>query len=275
MKLVLSFVLLALLVALPARATVIITPSLFGNSSQMPGSFDDFTFFGNPIQFPSTGPDISDNYESGVATQPTLLTDFVAHVGADAQYTYGAQNDGATNYNPAYGTINTPAAPGLPNGIVGPQKTGILYSTALSAPDLVRFTLGPSTSNFDFGDFDVYVMISNAPTSGLNDEDLLARIYDPTGAVALTPSITFSLADATTTTGTATFAEFHITGAVSGDILQLGATSGNLNSASYISGVSFKSNAVSEPSTKAMLLGGLVLIGLVFRRVRKLAASRA
>ena len=271
MKLNPSILLLALLAALPAQATVLISGSLFGNSSTMPGSPLNYTFFGNPVQFPSSGPDISDNYYSGgnpnLPSQPTQLVNFIAHVGANAQYTYGAQNnDGATDYNPAYGTITAPG------GFAGAQKTGILFSAATSAPDLVRFTLGAPTPSFNFSDFDVYVMISNAPTSGLSDADLVAKLFDQTGAVALS-SLTLSVTDdGSNATNTANFYDFHITGGVSGDILQLGAI-GSPGDSAYLSGVSFKSNTAPEPSTYAMMIGGLAL--LAFWQSRKRFAFRS
>lgn len=253
-----GFLFLALLASVPAHAAVVITASSAGNSSQMPGSPTDFTLFGNPTQF-----SLTNHYQDGVATQPTILNDFQAYAGADAQYSYGAQNDaGATNYNPAYGSITTPG------DIDGTQKTGILYSRSADAPDLVDFTLGGG-STFNYADFTVYVMISNAPASGLDDAQLFASLYDPTGAVALATASPLVI-DATTTVGTATYEEFHITGASAGDILSLGALSANGNAA-YLSGVSFQSNAAPEPSTWAML--GLGLGVLAFFQRRRLALA--
>jgi hypothetical protein len=264
MKLKTGLLLLGFLAVVPAYAAVTITPSVYGTSSTMPGSPTDFTFFGNPTQFPSSGPDITANYESGVATQPTLLNDFQASVGANAQYTYGVQNDGITNYNSAYGSITTPSA------IDGTQKTGILYSRSSGPqPDLVNFLLGGG-STFSYSNFDVFVMISNAPGSGLSDSAILANVYDATGAVDLA-SFTLGVTDiGSNPTGTAEFYEFSITGASAGDILELGATGANGSSA-YLSGVSFKSNVVPEPSTWMML--GLGLAALAFQQRRRAKAS--
>lgn len=225
----------------------------------MPGSSTDFTLFGNPSQFSG----LVHNFEAGTATQPTLLNDFQVFAGSNAQYSYGAQNDaGSTNYDPNYGSITTPG------DIDGTQKTGILYSQNASAPDLVDFILGGG-STFNYADFDVFVMISNAPSSGLDDAQLFANLYDPTGAIALATASPLVI-DGTTTVGTATFEEFHITGAKAGDILSLGALSGDANAA-YLSGVSFQSNPAPEPSTWTMI--GLGLATLAFLQRRRLASA--
>jgi hypothetical protein len=268
MKLSLKLALAALVLAVPAHAGVLITPSLFGNSSTMPGQITDFTFFGNPLQFPKGDGSITYNYTSGTATQPSLLTDFIPVVGANATATYGAENNvGGTNYNPAYGSITDPA------GTL--EKTGTIFqnsSLGSTANDLASFILGPNTGTFNFADFTVYVMISNAPGAGLNDIDLSAQVEDATDAVGLTPVVSMSIVDNTTTVGTATFAQFHITGAASGDVLQLGAV-GAAGTSPYLSGVSFKSNAAPEPSTTAMIAGSMVLLALGLRQARRATAT--
>jgi hypothetical protein len=272
MRLTFNFVLLALLVAVPARATILISPGTITSSSTMPGQLTDFTFFGNPLQFPAGVGSVTHNYTSGIAMQPSLLTDFIPVVGSNATATYGAQNNtGGVNFNPAYGSITDPA------GTL--EKTGIIYGAAAPSgvttdPDLVSFILGPNTGTFNFADFDVYVMVSNAPGAGLSDTELLASVEDATGAVGLTPTVGFSITDNTTTVGTATFADFHITGASSGDVLELGAVA-TPGTTPYLSGVSFRSNttAAPEPSTNALMLGGLAMLGLLFRRGRTLASN--
>ena len=90
------------------------------------------------------------------------------------------------------------------------------------------------------------------------------------GAVDLA-SFTLGMTDiGSNPAGTAEFYEFTITGASAGDILELGATGANGSSA-YLSGVSFKSNAVPEPSTWAMM--GLGLAALAFWQRRRLSSS--
>lgn len=272
MKLNSGLLLVGLLAVLPVHATVVISPALFGNSSTMPGDVTDFTFFGNPLQFPGGDGSITHNYTTGTATQPSLLTNFIPVVGVNATATYGPENNvGPTNYNPQYGSIKDPA------GTL--EKTGIIYQNAVlgatglgnEAPDLVSFILGPNTGTFNFADFNVYVMISNAPNAGLNDLDILAQVYDATGAVGLTPVIPFAVTDNTTTVGTATFVEFTITGAASGDVLQLGAI-GAPGTSAYLSGVSFHDpTAAPEPSTNAMILGSLALLAFGLHRSRRQA----
>jgi hypothetical protein len=256
MKFKTGLLLLGMFAAVPAYAAVTITPTVYGTSSVMPGSPSDFTFFGNPTQFATTKA-----LEDGVATQPTILNDFQAFAGADAQYTYGVQNNlpGTT-----YGSIGTPG------GVDGSQTTGILYSRSSGPqPDLVDFLLGGG-NNFDYSSFDVFVMIANAPGSGLSDSALSANVYDMSGAVDLA-SFTLGVTDiGSNAAGTANFYEFTITGAAAGDILELGATGAN-NSSAYLSGVSFKSNSVPEPSTWAMI--GLGLAALAFRQRRRATSS--
>jgi hypothetical protein len=166
------------------------------------------------------------------------------------------------NYNSQYGSITTPGSAD------GTQKTGIVYSRSSSAPNLVDFLLGGG-STFNYSNFNVFVMISNAPGSGLDDSSVSASLYDMTGAVSL-GSLTLAVADGTTTVGTATFEEFTITGGAAGDVLELGANSANGNAA-YLSGVSFQSVAAPEPSIWAML--GLGLVAVAFWQRRRTASS--
>lgn len=261
MKFKTSLLLLGLVITLPAYGAVTITPSVYGVSSAMPGSSTDFTLFGNPSQFPSGSTGITKNLETGVATQPTILNDFQVFAGANAQYTYGVQNNTSGT---TYSSITTPG------GIDGNQTTGILYSRSSGPqPDLVDFLLGGG-NNFNYSDFTVYVMIGNAPGSGLSDQAIIANVYDSSGAVDLS-SFTLGTTDiGANPAGTAEFYEFTITGASAGDILELGATGANGSSA-YLSGVSFKSNAVPEPSTWAMM--GLGLAALAFWQRRRLSSS--
>jgi hypothetical protein len=265
MKFQTGLILLALVASVPADAAVTITSSLYGNSSVMPGSSTDFTLFGNPTQFPSGSTGITKNFESGVATQPTILNDFQVFAGADAQYTYGAQNNSSSvNYNAQYGSITTPG------DIDGTQKTGIIYSRSSGAqPDLVDFILGGG-STFNYSDFTAYVMIDNAPASGLDDAEVFAALYDPTGAVELSLN-GIGVTDEVTTVGSATFLAFHITGGSAGDILQFGAlAAAGSGSSAYLSGVSF-SDPAPEPSTWAML--GLGLATFAFWQRRRAGAS--
>jgi len=256
MKFKTGLLLLGLLATVPVFGAVTITPAVFGVSSTMPGSSTDFTLFGNPTQFANLK-----STESGVATQPTILNDFQISTGANAQATFGTQNHAAGT---PYSSITTPG------GIDGSQTTGILFSRSSGPqPDLVDFLLGGG-NNFNYSSFTVYVMIGNAPGSGLSDQAIIANVYDPTGAVDLS-SFTLGTTDiGANAAGTAEFYSFTITGASAGDILELGATGAN-NSSAYLGGVSFASNVVPEPSTWAMM--GLGLAALAFRLRRRASSS--
>ena len=95
-----------------------------------------------------------------MATQPTILNDFQVFAGANAQYTYGVQN------NTSGHDLQLHHDPGRHRW--QPDHRHSLFASSGPQPDLVDFLLGGG-NNFNYSDFDVFVMIANAPGSGLSD----------------------------------------------------------------------------------------------------------
>jgi hypothetical protein len=71
-----------------------------------------------------------------------------------------------------------------------------------------------------------------------------------------------SVTDENTSTSVAYFEKFEITGASAGDIIEIGDGADSPHS-SYLGGVSF--DEAPEPSTWAMMLAGVVLLGFCVR----------
>jgi hypothetical protein len=228
---------LALVAPLTTRAQMI-TPSAGGSLGTMPGSATDYTFFGNANQFPH----ITNYY--GNTTQPTVLTDFTVAPGANGGATYEGDN--------RYSTINGPVGSGEPN-----VQTGILFGGGAD-PDLVDFTLGTPGSTFNFSDFETYVMYGNGyGDGGVRDTSISASLYSSTGALLATetvPIVDNPAGSDGNASPVATFEDFQITGATSGDILRFGA----VGNTTYLGGVSFES--VPEPSTWIMMLAGVAFL---------------
>ena len=239
--------------SLSVSAQVFITTSYAGTLGTMPGSAADYTFFGNPLEFPSL------LYFPGTHfNQPTVLTDFTVAAGANAQGQYSG--DG-TNYS----TINDPLG--------NPVGTGDLFgpgSAGGEKPDLVDFTLGAPESTFNFSDFYVYVMFGNGPNDpNAHITDLDFSVLSPSSSVLASVS-PVSVTDENTSTSVAYFEKFEITGASAGDIIQIGSGT-NSPQSSYLGGVSF--SEAPEASTWAMLLAGVALLGFCVRN--KIARLRA
>jgi hypothetical protein len=228
----------ALLASAPlALQAQVITATSEGSLGTMPGSALDYTFFGNANQFPIT------NYY-GNTTQPTVLTDFTVAHGANGGSTFEGDN--------RYSTINGPTGSGETN-----VQTGILFGGGVN-PDLVDFTLGTPGSTFNFSDFDAHVMYGNGyGDGGVRDTSITASLYSSGGTLLQTltvPIVDNPAGSNGNADPVATFEDFTITGATTGDVLRFGAT----GATTYLGGVSF--DEVPEPGTWAMMLAGVVLL---------------
>lgn len=213
----------------------------------MPGSPTDFVFVGRTAPF-TTG---YVPQSTGNPTGPQNLTDFTLSLGSNYVGTYSAAN--------SYASILTPGT------TTGAVQTAVAFNnaTGVDEPNMLTFTLGNS-STFDYSSFVIYVMYGNAGASTNSAIDLTLK--GPGGTTTLVPKVSQLVTDTGSTNGQghAQFAEFLVTGAVSGDQLLVGAQS--LSGANpLIGGVSFE--AVPEPSTWAMMAGALALLAGV-RRLR-------
>ena len=220
--------------ALPAAAQSI-TGTFLGSLGTMPGSTADYAFFDST----------------------TNLTNF----------TQTSVGTGVTAYGvgPGAGV----SAIDSPTGAL--VNTGIYFQVAHNSTnfELVSFTLeNAGGSTFNYGDFNVYFMFGNGPNSSeINDASVGLILKNSSGGV-ITSDLE-PVTDNNTSFSMATFEEFHVTGASAGDILEFEAAP-TRNFQNYIGGVSFESNAVPEPTTWAMLLGSVAMLGLLirFRRQR-------
>jgi hypothetical protein len=247
-------IILSLLVAVssPVHATPSITPTDLGDLGTMPGSATDFTFFGSATQFPTIGA-----HYFGDGVQPTVLTDFTVGAATNSDAAYGAGP--GPNSDTRYSSIYTPASS------TTTVQTGIIFNGSSSTPfNLVTFTLG-STPGFNYGDFDVFVMYGNGQGDGnVRDTALSLTLNSGTSQLA---TITQAVTDDNTDITEASFYEFEIKGAASGETLSIGAESDALT---YLGGVSFES--APEPSVYAMLFSGAALLFSVAWFRRKLTA---
>jgi hypothetical protein len=164
----------------------------------------------------------------------------------------------------------------LPGGS-SPVLTGIVYLHSTYDPpnndpaNMATVTLGNSAT-FNYADFNLYVLYSNAdvpvgePPPG-NEQTRDLGISIALGDDATNPAATgykfVSVSDTNTSTSQARYMEFNIQGLASGDTFTLAAAP--LNGApAYLGGISFES--LPEPSTYAMMLGAVALLGFCVRR---------
>jgi hypothetical protein len=222
--------LLALLVAgfsLPVHAASISATNL-GQLATMPGSTTDYDFL--------------------PPGEPAVLDDFTEANGP-GMYTWGFPGGG-----PDYSTIFSPTGASV--------NTGILFNNG-PQPDMVDYTLGTSAT-FNYSDFNVYFMYGNTFDPGPRNATITLNLLNASSALITTDTVT-ATDPAGEPQNMAEFEEFTVTGAASGDILQFGATSYVLGGyQSYVGGASFES--LPEPSTYALMLGGLALLGFCVRR---------
>ncbi len=226
-------------------------------SDTMSGSPTDFTFISaNTANYTGTPPGVY----GGVSDQPSVLTDFtMSAVDPSAQNIWG----GGSGYSQIY-------APGGSSLV----QTGVVGAAALTQPatttnvNLANITLSSNTS-FNYSDFYVYVMFDNIPGDGTAvDSAFTLSLGNATATMTVVDSSGLGGSDTT-----AEFAKFEVTGAAPGDVLTLGATADMWYEKPYFSGVSFAEvGAVPEPSTSALMMGGLLcLFGMIFHRARSRA----
>ena len=215
---------------------------LLGIFPQMPGSATDYSFLGNPAQFPTIN-----NYGAPGAPDMGVHPDFT--LTADVGEAYGGDD--------RYSVIKTPTGTST--------QTGILFGRAGGTnQSILDLKLGTGSTTFNYADFNLYVMFGNDIGDGAHDAFI--SVQDVTAGTTVVEQ---AVADSNSDLSKAAFAEFNITGASAGDVIRIGATeaSGGLN---YLGGVSLSSVAAPEPSVDAMLAGGLVLLGALAFRGRRL-----
>ena len=254
---ILSTVALLAFLSLGAHAQFTITPVGVTTGSTMPGSATDFIFF-NGSNYPGY-PAFDNNIDNN--TTSSQLYSFSVSGGVDG-----------SNGNLNYATITTPGGTSLQTGDVQAMpgiafalEPGLGTNSDLHTEDT---NLNP---NFNYNNFDVYLMVSNTggTWTDLNVALDQREFSGPVNPAFGTTSV--PITDNTTGSSDAEFVEFHVTGL--GDAIAAGykpdlVVSANLSSGgvSYIGGVSFVS--IPEPSTFA--LGFMGLAGLIFIARRKL-----
>jgi hypothetical protein len=224
----------AILLALPfsASATVTIAGSdetADTTITQMPGSPTDYFL-------------ISQSY---------VLNDFTGAISSVLTPPQGANS----TYG-FYGTILNPAG--------GTSYSSIVFDHGYppAETNLLTFTLGDSPT-FNYSDFNVYVLYDNT-TGDPNSID--TSITLAAGLTTIDQGYTLAVTDpALKPANAGRIAMFNVTGLSAGDTFTLGAVGAYTdNITPYIGGVSFES--LPEPSTYAMMLGGLGLLGFCIRR---------
>jgi hypothetical protein len=253
---------------LPGQAQIVVSYVGYSSGSTMPGSATDFIFFtggngGAPTDYPNGGP--SDN---NGATSASQLSSF-SFVG------------GLVGQGPLTGSdpITTPAGTLLTGtgGITGDGGAAFGVEPTQSSP------VGSTFSAAEYNDFNVYVLYSN--TNQTNYVDSSIYLYSRYNANPNDLTVPAS-SDATVTLGGTgnppadsvmtgpTYLEFNVQGlgtAIADGFapdLVMGATTSS--SEAYVGAVSFES--APEPSTYAMLFGGLGMLIVISRFRNKLTA---
>ena len=255
----LSFAILSLgLLALPVQGQIVVNYVGYSTGGTMPGSPTDFIFFNGG----NYGGNASRN--NGGSDNASELDSF--------SFAGGVQSD---NSNGQYSAITTPAEEVIATGDLKADNN-LAFAVEPTQADPVS-TLG---TPFNYNDFNMYVMYSN---TDLNFQDTTISVNPRSsnqtgGPFGGGPLVTVNLdgtqapTDTNTDPSLAYFLEFNITGlqtAINDGYnpdLVVSALPGAGRGTSYVGGVSFESVAVPEPSTFAMLLGGVTLLGFVLRR---------
>jgi len=191
----------------------------------------------------------SDQTPGTLITQlPGSPSDFIFFGGPDTLTNFTVDTLGNPEFAP-YSSLINPAG--------NSQGTGIVFSHNLANTNLATFTLG-SNPTFNYADFNIYVLYDNTTgdSNSIDGSISIGAGTDATGVSATTVSVTDPV-DKPTDAGR--IVTFNIQGLAAGDqftIAALGLPSGNVTD--YIGAVSFES--APEPSTYAMIAGGLILL---------------
>jgi hypothetical protein len=235
-----------------------ITSSVLTGQSTMPGSALDFSFFGNPTSFPDDNYYFAGTGKGG--SQPGVLTDFSQSEGT-FEYIDGGQSSNFSTINSPLGTAT------LTGDLFGPDDVN--SDSHHFVTDAVTYTL-ISVPTFNYSDFYVYVMYNNDPAEGGMIDSQITLTLASSGGTAITEHAQdVTAGPSTESLTTSDFAVFHVTGATSGDLLEVGYV-GSGGVYGELGGVSF--DQTPEPSTWAMLLGGLGVMAFVGRFRAKLSA---
>ena len=230
---------------LPARAvTASVTEVGTTSGSAMPGSPTDYIIFNGG------------NFNSGGTTGVGTAFDLTSFSVSGGVQNYSSGSDflitppgggtpvfsGAINASTPYPNGNSPGGP-------GPQTAQQMNA---------GIGIG-SNANFNYNDFDVYLMYSN--TGGALADSVVS--LDAPGQAFGANGVSV-----TDNTGSPEYLEFNVKNleASGGTYLVFSGISASSGGTGYIGGVSFESLAVPEPSTYAMMLGGLALLGFCIRR---------
>jgi hypothetical protein len=231
-KSILAVIAILAAATISAPAQIIVSADNIGNLTQMPGSPTDYSFLGADGQFGPFGYG-GGTPDTGVQTHFTMASDVGESYGGDGRYS----------------VINNPLG--------ASTQTGILFGRAGNTnQNILTLNLG-TNPGFNYANFDLYVLYGNASGDG--------QVRDT--ALTLTDGVTLftdPVLDTNTNLALASFAVFHITGALPGDTIEIGATSPlGIN---YVGGVSLRS--LPEPSTYAMSLFGIAFLGFCLWRKR-------
>jgi hypothetical protein len=244
---------------LPAKAQIVVSYVGSSTGGTMPGSATDFIFFNGSTYNSGGGGSSRDN---GGADNYSKLDSFSFAGSVQPDYSNGN-----------YSVITTPAGDSVTTG-------------DLKADNPLAFAVEPTQSNpvstlstpFDYNDFDMYIMYSNTDsafqdaTISVNPRSSNQNSGGPYGGPLVTVNLdgTQAPTDTNTSSSTAYYLEFHITGlqtaiddGYSPDLV-VSATEGAGYGTGYVGGVSFVS--APESSTWAMLLGGVAFLGFIVRR---------
>jgi hypothetical protein len=238
--------------AVSASAQVVSSVGSETTLSTIPGSPSDYVIFGYG-NYNKIGGDSAGSSKN--------LPDFDI-VGGEAEHSGDA----------GFSTINTP-------GSVGSIATGGITSPNTIAVGLELLNVNSSghssTTGFNFNDFNVYVMIDNAPGDSIFQNTgvgLDARLNN----VELSP-VNVATSNNNTSLGSADFVEYNVTGlgsAVAAAELANPGENDDLvlrifkpgGQSAILGGISFQSVEVPEPSTYALLLAGFFGLAIAVRR---------
>ena len=239
--------------AATAQAQTVTGTGVDADLSTMPGSALDYSFYGTSGQF--TNGDFVPNGFTSSTLEPQLLLDFTESGGSTFAYIQGGGTGNAS--------INVPES-------AIPTVTGSLFGGGggVASPDVVNYQiLSTSGSDFNVSDFNVYVMFDNYPSNanGVVDKFITLGLTESNGSALSSGSETVTSFSAFSNgLSAADFAVFEVKGASAGDILQVGYQGNDAGRYGGIGGISFES--APEPSTYAMMLAGLAVLGFCVRR---------